>query len=539
MTHATLALRATQQTALTPRLQQSVRLLQLSSQEFAQELEQALATNPFLDVPAQDQSASGDEDPYRSATTFESTSDPMDRDSFVESIVVEATIAGGADAASVDQRHDGVEMSEGSGSDGAMDATSDGRGDELYDFASFGERSGLRDGEDGDGGWSEPVETLRMHLHDALVGHRLSRRDQALTELVIEALDDDGYLRQELDDAARCFDFDPPAEPAELVAALELVQHLGPAGIAARSVSECLTLQLDALAVDDTVDEDEGHCHAVLLAVAQAMVREHIDRIASRDWAGIRRCIGCTIEEVADAAELIRGLDPRPGSAFGGDLAQTVVPDVIVRRLRSGWHTDINPAVIPRLCLNRVYAALYHDSRGGDRQPLGQQLQEARWLLRNAAQRFVTIRRVARVIVAEQAAFLDYGDIALKPLLLRQVADQLELHESTISRAIGNKFMATPRGVFAFKHFFSRKLATVSGGSCSATSIRAAMREFIEREDCAEPMSDVELARRLTEQGLCVARRTVTKYRGQMRIPPVEMRRRADAGPMRRSGVAL
>ena len=271
----------------------------------------------------------------------------------------------------------------------------------------------------------------------------------------------------------------------------------------------------------------DGRVDTAVLAAASAIVAEHLERLARRDWAGIRKELGCALETVTRAADLIRSLDPRPGSAFGGAVAQSVVPDVIVRRVGRTWHADINPAVVPRLSLNRVYAALFHESRGGDRQPLGQQLQEARWFLRNAEQRFVTIRRVARVIVAEQAAFLDYGDIAIKPLLLRQVADRLDLHESTISRAIGNKFMATPRGVFPFKHFFSRKLATVSGGSCSAASIRAAMRELIDREDRNDPLSDVTIAKRLTEQGLCVARRTVTKYRGLMRIAPVEMRRAA------------
>ena len=355
------------------------------------------------------------------------------------------------------------------------------------------------------------------------MGQRLSDRQRTLAALVIEALDDDGYLRQSLSDVVERFAFDPPVHDDEMALALDRVQRLGPPGIAARSVAESLALQLDALANDGASVHD-----ATTVAIASKMVREHLERVAARDWTGIGRKLGCDAAEVARAAALIRGLDPRPGSAFDDTVAPSIVPDVIVRRTRGGWHADINPAVIPRLALNRVYAALFREARGGDRQPLGQQLQEARWLLRNAAQRFVTIRRVARVIVAEQAAFLDYGDIAIRPLLLRQVADQLDVHESTISRAIGNKFMATPRGIFPFKHFFSRKLATVSGGTCSAASIRAAMRELIDREDAADPLSDVDLARALTAQGLCVARRTVTKYRGLMRIDPVEMRRAAD-----------
>ncbi len=515
MTQATLALRATQQTALTPRLQQSVRLLQLSSNDFALELEQALATNPFLEVPGS----------LAPVGTLEGEG------SWGAALSGEASLVerGSAVAPGIEGLAIGPHVGDGDAhgaADGPDHANADvpglgQAGGDPFDFTSFGERSGDRDAVDGDvGSWAESIPTLRMHLHEELSGRRLGERDLTLAELVIEAIDDDGYLRQDLDDVVGRFAFDPPVDADEIARALTLVQGLGPPGIAARGVSECLALQLDALAADG-----DGRVDAAVLAVAAAIVAEHLERLARRDWSGIRKKLGCALDTVTRAADLIRRLDPRPGSAFGGAVAQSVVPDVIVRRVGRTWHADINPAVVPRLSLNRVYAALFHESRGGDRHPLGQQLQEARWFLRNAEQRFVTIRRVARVIVAEQAAFLDYGDIAIKPLLLRQVADQLDLHESTISRAIGNKFMATPRGVFPFKHFFSRKLATVSGGSCSAASIRAAMRELIDREDRNDPMSDVVLAKRLTEQGLCVARRTVTKYRGLMRIAPVEMRR--------------
>lgn len=524
MTRATLVLRATQQTALTPRLQQSVRLLQLSSNDFAQELEQALATNPFLEVASTSQSAEPGAEEAAWTAALSGRSDPATN--FVESVVADASIAVENGVALLDQRSSNVEQLDSV----AMPTHDHDDGADFHDggyaSAEHGPSSDRSSRDDIDvGSWAEAASTLRMHLHAELAGCRIGAREREIAELVIEAVDDDGYLRQELADVAAHFDFDPPVDADELAVALERVQQLGPPGIAARGVGECLALQLDALAA--LPSRLKAGLDAACLPVARAMVDAHLERVAARDWTTIRRLLGCPLQVVMEAAELIRSLDPRPGSTFGGDVALAVVPDVIVRRVRNGWHTDINPAVIPRLALNRVYAALFHEARGGDRQPLGQQLQEARWLLRNAAQRFVTIRRVARAIVAEQSAFFDYGDIAIRPLLLRQVADQLELHESTISRAIGNKFMATPRGVFAFKHFFSRKLDTVSGGTCSAASIRAAMRELLDREDHDDPMSDVVLARRLTEQGLCVARRTVTKYRGLMRIPPVEMRRRA------------
>ncbi len=493
MTQATLVLRATQQTALTPRLQQSVRLLQLSSHDFIQELEQAVASNPFLEVPLPDEAHPAGVDGSAWAGTDAAT---------------RATTSEGAVA--------DAEPSTDSGS-----AAIDG---EPGDFAPYTEQTrsrGADDGEAGDiGEWVEAASSLRAHLRDELAAYRLGPRDRAIALLVIEALDDDGYLRQALQDAAARFAFDPPVDDDELAIALKLVQQLGPTGIGARSVVECLALQLEARR-----STQPACAPTVVVDLALRIVRDHLTAFAARDWARLERTTGCSCGDLAAAADLIRSLDPHPGSAFGEEVAQSIVPDVIVRRGKAGWRADINPAVVPRVALNRVYAALLHDTRAGNRPQLDEQLQEARWLVRNAAQRFVTIRRVARVIVKEQSAFLDYGDIAIKPLLLRQVADRLELHESTISRAIGNKFMATPRGVFAFKHFFSRKLATTSGGSCSAASIRAAMRELIDGEDRCEPLSDVALARRLTEQGLCVARRTVTKYRGLMRIPAVEMRK--------------
>lgn len=497
MTQATLALRASQQTTLTPRLQQSVRLLQLSSNDFLQEIEQALVSNPFLEAGSQDDETSDAEHDWSPSADRASSEPPA-----------AAADAGDVPAPDADVTIDRLD---------AFD------GDRHAPDASTGTGSGTGGGDGGAtdiGAWAEASASLRIHLHTELAAYRLDDRDRAIAMLVVEALDDDGYLRQELRDAVDRFPFEPAVDDDELAIALKLVQQLGPVGVAARSVAECLTLQLEAVAARAAHDVARRTAR-----LAAAIVDEALDAFAARDWSALRRLFGCSAEDIAAAADLIRSLNPRPGSAYGDEVARAIVPDVIVRRARRGWQADINPAVVPRVALNRVYARLFHQSRGGDRAPLSQQLQEARWLLRNAEQRFVTIERVARLIVVEQAAFFDYGDIAIKPLLLREIADRLGLHESTISRAIGNKFMATPRGVFEFKHFFARKLATVSGGSCSSTSIRAAIRELIDAEDPGEPLSDVSLARCLGEQGLCVARRTVTKYRGLMRIPQVELRR--------------
>lgn len=254
-------------------------------------------------------------------------------------------------------------------------------------------------------------------------------------------------------------------------------------------------------------------------------MRSHLPRLAKREFTQMRRALGCTEEELRDACALIRMLDPRPGLRFSQAHAGYIVPDVIVAKIKGKWIALTNPAVAPCARVNKVYAELFAQTRGHNRTPLAHQLQEARWLIRNAQQRFATIQRVAEAIVAHQKHFLEYGEVAMKPLVLRDVAEELGLHESTISRATGNKYMATPRGIFEFKYFFSRQLATDTGGACSAASVRALLKEMIEAEDADAPLSDVSLAKMLAEQGVIVARRTVAKYRGLMRIAPAEMRR--------------
>jgi RNA polymerase sigma-54 factor len=222
------------------------------------------------------------------------------------------------------------------------------------------------------------------------------------------------------------------------------------------------------------------------------------------------------------AIALIRSLDPKPGHRFGRGDARFVIPDVIVTKVRGKWIVNLNPAVVPRLRINRSYADAVS---GAGHSFLSKQLQEARWLLRSMEQRLVTIQRVAEAIVQKQRAFLEYGEVAMKPLALKHIAAQLNLHESTVCRVTNNKYMATPRGVYEFKHFFSRQLATEAGGACSATAVRALLKELITTEDPARPLSDAKLATLLSEQGLRVARRTITKYRTLMRVPSVEVRR--------------
>jgi RNA polymerase sigma-54 factor len=453
MTQAGLGLRLKQQLTLTPRLQQSVKLLQLSALECVQELNQAIAQNPFLEEQAEGTRTEAESE----AGETSSTSDDLDFPSGT-----------------------------GSGSGGGEDAP---------DWTE----------------WTASPSTLRDSLREQLLLLGLSERDYALANLVVDGLDEDGFLRQPLEELTA---FSDSLEPGELETALRIVQTLEPSGIAARSLGECLSLQLQAL------DRNEPG-----RALALDIVNTKLDMLAARDHSKLQSALHCSEADLREAMELIRSLDPRPGSKVGTFEPRAIVPDVIVRKEKKKWLVSINSAIYPRIRVNQQYADCFRHARDGETTLLAQHLQEARWLVRNLEQRFLTIQRVAEAVVARQKNFFEYGDLAMRPLTLREIADELGLHESTVSRATSHKYMATPRGVVAFKRFFSRQLATTSGGSCSATAIRALLREFIAAEDRRNPLSDVQLTELLADRGVKVARRTVTKYRRSMQLPAVDFRR--------------
>jgi len=449
------ALSARQQLSVSPRLQQAVRLLQMSTLEFTQELQLALETNPFLEEPDADDEVAA-----------ETPAAPEAEEVLAESLVV-------ASAAPRD----------------------DGSNNDPY-------------------AWISEQPSLREHLRTQLCGGGLEERERLAAELIVETLDDDGYLREDPAETAAALALDPSLTGVELQAGLCIVQMLDPAGVGARSLGECLALQLRAMD-----PARPGH------ALALKIVHGQLELLARNDYTALQQRLDCSQESLRQARALIRSLDPRPGERFGKPTADYVVPDVIVFWRNGQLNSMINPAVMPRARLNHGYVDMFRQVRRSGYAALSQQLQEARWLLKNVEQRFATIQRVADAIVARQRAFFAYGEIALRPLVLREIADELQLHESTVSRATGNKYMATPRGVFEFKHFFSRQLATGTGGSCSAAAVRALMREMIEAENACDPLSDVSLAHMLHEQGIRVARRTVAKYRNLLKLPPAELRR--------------
>ncbi len=480
MAYPTQELRMRQQMTLAPRLQQSIKLLQMSALEFTTAVEQALANNPFLE-DADEQDAEQEQAPaLRDLSPLSEEATPVEPESMTPPEPQPA------DAPA----YSGDYPTRGQGDGAERDQTL----------------------------WIASTLSLNQRLSQELGNYKLEARDRRLAEYIIDALDEDGYLRVPMESLwgdARGETGATPEE-SEWRTALRLVQQLDVPGLAARDLSECLSLQLAAAT---GLQED-------VRALAMRIVQEQLDRLARNDSPGLRQKLGCGEDALREACALIRSLDPKPGSRYSADAPIYVVPDVFVDKWQSRWRVLPNRNAMPQARLHQTYAELFRRARLNDRSPMAQELQEARWLVRNVEQRYVTIQRVAEAIVKRQQTFFEYGDVALRPLMLREVADDLDMHESTVSRATIGKYMVTPRGVFEFRHFFSRELATDTGGSCSATAVRALIREMVEAEDPAMPLSDVTLTQQLAANGILLARRTVSKYRGQLRVPPAELRRR-------------
>lgn len=485
-----LQLHAAPTLAMTPQLQQSLRLLQLSALEFEQEIARALAENPFLERVEDGEPGAAPAERAPGAAG-DGQSSPID----------------GAAAPATDAAPD---MAPDTTADVAIERIS--REDLAADWWTG--RAPADAGEEADVGvyTASPVG-LRDHLLDQVRASRLDEREKLLAGVVVEALDDDGYLRQSLDELPAVLPADLAVEADDFTIALAFVQSLEPAGVGARSPAECLGLQLARLP-EDRPGRD----------LALRIVRHHLDALAAHDTPRLLRALGCDEAALRRAHELIMHLDPHPGSRFGAPDARYVVADVVVRKVRGRWLASINPQVLPRIRVNELYADIFRGSRESN-SGLSQQLQEARWLVRNAQQRFHTIRRVAQAIVERQSRYFEYGDVAMQPLLQRDIAREVGVHESTVSRVANGKYMITPRGLIEFKHFFGTHVLADDGHACSSTAIRALIRQIIANERPGAPLSDIKVTRKLGDYGVRVARRTVTKYRDAMRIPPVEARR--------------
>jgi RNA polymerase sigma-54 factor len=357
---------------------------------------------------------------------------------------------------------------------------------------------------------------LHQHLIWQLEVSRLDARDVWIGEAIVDALNDDGYLTESVADITRSLNADLPVGEDDVERVLAIVQSLDPTGVGARSAAECIGLQLAQL--------EDGTCGREL---ALAIARDHLQAVADRDLTGLRESLGTDADSLETALALIRGCKPRPGSAFEGAEPEYIVPDVFVRRTDQGWSVEINPGSVPRLKVNQDYASLV--TRSGDYATLRAQLQEARWLIRSLEIRKDTLLRVARTIVQRQAAFLERGEEAMQPMILRDVAEAVSMHESTISRVTTGKYMLTPRGIYEFRYFFSSHVSGASGEDVSSVAIRARIRKLISGEDSSRPLSDAQLADRLAGEGVKVARRTVAKYREALGFGPSGDRRETPA----------
>jgi len=491
----TLQFRLSQHLTLTPQLQQSIRLLQLSTVELNQEIDRILMENPILERDEAD-----------GASAPASTSVPSPAQ---EAASEDAT----PDAATAESESDpGTE---------SADAW-------TPELSSTSWRASDDNDDEGDRAFNAPdMPTLRDHLNTQLSMTNLGARDRALVAMLIDALDEDGYLTQKLDEIAAQLPPEDDVELDELAIALRHLQNFDPSGVGARSPSECLALQIRAR----TALAGESHApHAVDAAAAGAVhqlaldiVEHHLELLAKHDSTRLKSATGANEASLRAAEKFIRSLNPRPGAAFARVEARYVVPDVTVRKVRNVWRASLNTEAMPRLRINRLYAELAASARGGN--ALSTQLQEARWLIKNVRQRFETILRVSQAIVDQQRHFIEHGEIAMRPLVLREIAETLGLHESTISRVTTQKYMATPRGTFELKYFFGSHVATDTGGAASSTAIRALIKQLVAEEDAGAPLSDARVSQILGEQGIVVARRTIAKYRESLHIPPVSQRK--------------
>lgn len=483
-----LQLRISQQLALTPQLQQSIKLLQLSTLELNSEIERMLLENPLLER----EDAESDPEAWGQSATTPSGDERTDT----------------ANDAAAEAAETSPEPSEPSFDDaGSYD-------DGPTEWSGEGGGSGNRDDDD-ETDFQEfraAQTSLRDHLDEQVALMPLSDRDRALLRFMIEALDDDGYLTQPLDELLELLPPEFEVDVDELQIALAHLQNLDPPGIGARSPGECLKLQLRLL------PESSAREAAIII------VEQHLELLAARDFVRLKRHLGCSDETLREAHQLVCSLDPRPGARFAAIETRYVIPDVIVRKVRGHWSATLNPDAMPKLRINQLYAGILQQNRGSAGSLAGQ-LQEARWMIKNVQQRFDTILRVSQAIVDRQRQFFDYGDVAMRPLTLREIAEQLDLHESTISRVTTQKYMATPRGILELKYFFGSHVATDSGGACSATAIRALIRQLVAAEDRKKPLSDARIAELLGQQGIVVARRTIAKYRESLNIPPVSQRK--------------
>lgn len=466
---ASLQLHLSQQLTLTPQLQQSIKLLQLSTQDMQQEVARMLDENPMLEL-AEEASY-----PPRESNSIASTE--LGRHEKEEHQITDETVA----------------------TDPFEWRTSSHSTDDEDD--AYPEQAAL-------------LGSMREYLHEQLSVSQLDCRDRQIIGMLIDALDENGYMTQDLSELAELLPTELSITLDDLETALVQLQYLDQPGLGARSLSECLTLQLKALP-STTLHRDLAIC----------LVKHHIDLVAAHDFTKIKKLMRCTDEDLRAAQTLIVNLNPKPGSTFDHSIADYVIPDVIIEKHKEKWRARLNAEAMPKLRVNQMYANILQQRNDKTGSPMVAQLQEASWLVKSLRQRFDTILRVAQAIADRQGAFLERGEIGMRPLALREIAEALELHESTVSRGTTQKFMRTPRGIYEFKYFFGSGLQTESGGICSSAAIRELIKQLVSGEDTCKPLTDGRMSEILAQQGIVVARRTIAKYREALHILPVNLRK--------------
>ena len=524
-----LSLRVSQHLALTPQLQQSIRLLQLSTLELSQEIDQMLDDNPFLELNA--------EQPPREEFGLAQLDTPVRNDDVEAEYATNSVADYAAETRSTGEND--TEVTPLSADDGQ---SWDGDGSAVMspDDSEWGgdakaHSNNLNGNEDADvTEMARSQQSLQSYLHAQALALRLGEEDRAALRFLIESLNDDGYLEDTLASLAAGLAVSDEAQVEQLVhhftVALSLLQSLEPTGVGARDLAECLRLQL--LALLELAQADP--LHKAVVKVALRICAQSMDLLARRDVKRLVHLCGASDAAVREAIVFIARLEPKPGRRFLDVERNIVVPDVLVVKVGKGaqakFQVRLNTDVMPRLRVHDIYANALKQHKGGGNDAsnyaaLQQRLQEARWFIKNIQQRFDTILRVSNAIVERQKSFFTHGELAMRPLVLREIADELGLHESTISRVTTAKYMATPFGTFELKYFFGSGLGTDSGGNASSTAVRALIKQFISAESLKKPLSDNQISEMLKEQGIECARRTVAKYREGLRIAPASLRK--------------
>ena len=499
----TLQLKLGQSLTMTPQLQQAIRLLQLSTLDLQQEIQEALESNPMLEVTEQvdEPTAESAVDKQNSENTL-TASDTNSADSTNSQDSSDAYDS----LEATDQWDDKVIPSE---------LAVDTNWDDLYQPVSTGTAGSSDFSEINFDDRNSIDETLQDHLLWQLNLTAMSDTDQLIALAIIDGIDQDGMLTHPIEEIHATFDKELDVELDEIIAVLRRIQHFDPIGVAARSLNECLLLQLDQLPTDTPS-----------LGKAIEIINEHLESLAIRDYATLKKKLKLKDDELAEAIQLIQTLNPKPGAYLSNTRTEYVVPDVFVSKVNDRWRVELNPDIAPKIQINNEYASMVRRADSGkDNTFLRDNLQEARWFIKSLTSRNETLLKVASRIVEVQQGFLEHGEEAMKPLVLHDIAEVVEMHESTISRVTTQKYMHTPMGIFELKYFFSSHLGTTSGGECSSTAIRAIIKKLVIAENPIKPLSDNKISVILKEQGINVARRTIAKYREAMQIPPSNERK--------------